>query len=479
MRISPALGKPRCDKCGSQVLEWSFEGQKGQTYCPKCEEVGLRLNQISYEIVGGKIIANPDGKQATIQDPGYAATVDYPKVIPRRYRGVVVVTQELDQEIKLRSGGRYIFAGKYRGEGRFEPYYVYEIDTKREQTLKFIDLKDHVPGWTGKSKYVEHPISVLVKEQLATHLQEILDTITVSEPLVEITRELPDSKVSVNPDTRYSWDDIAGYTDIKETLREALELPLKEPELLQKYKVRPAKGILLFGPPGCGKTLMAKAVAGSIGARFFSYKASDLLSSYYGASAKNIAKMFEEARRRAPAVIFIDEIDGLLAVRDSGPGDGSREDVKVVNEFLAQMDGLEALKGVVVLAATNRPDVLDPAAIRPGRFDRLLYVPAPDVEARKAILEKHMHEVPSSGIDYDRLASMTQGFSGADLENLVGRAKIIAVKDSIGPRPDRPVGMNDFLSALEGVRPSLTPDLLANYERFRSSDRTRSASFIG
>jgi SpoVK/Ycf46/Vps4 family AAA+-type ATPase len=455
-------------------VEWSLEGEKGQTYCPNCKDAHLRLDHVSYELVAGRIKASQDGKHVKIQEPSYAATVRYPKVIPSQYKGATLLTRTSSQVLKDEAW--YVFAGRYLREDTFEPYYMFEIDTKRETALKFIDLKDHVPGWFGKSKFIDHPISIVVKEALVTHLEEIVKTLQKLQ--VSLTKQLPENRPKVNLDKKYSWDDVAGYAHVKATLKEALELPLKEPDLLLKYKVRPAKGILLFGPPGCGKTLIAKVVASSVGANFFSYKASDLLSSYYGASVKNVAKMFEEARQGAPAVIFIDEIDGLLTVRHAGTGDGSREDMKVVNEFLGQMDGLEALKGVVVLAATNRPDVLDPAVMRPGRFDHLLYIPPPDPEARKAILERHMHEVPSSGVDYERMASLTQGFSGADLENLVRRAKIMTVKDSIGPVEDRPVGMKDFLSALEQVRPSLTPEILAHFEAFQSSDRTRSASFI-
>lgn len=192
-----------------------------------------------------------------------------------------------------------------------------------------------------------------------------------------------------------AWNEVAGLVAVKAALYEAIIMPLKHADLFARYKVTPpVKGILMFGPPGCGKTMIARAIARSAGVNFIQRSGTDIHTKYYGESAVHAREMFEEARKNAPCVLFIDEIDAVVPGRSETDDVGLREDVKVVSEILSQMDGLASLEQVVVIGATNRPQVLDTAILRPGRFDKVLYVPPPDPPARKTLLERNLEGVP-------------------------------------------------------------------------------------
>ena len=227
------------------------------------------------------------------------------------------------------------------------------------------------------------------------------------------------------------WDDIGGVDEARERLREGVELPLKDPDAFRRLGIRPAKGFLLYGPPGTGKTLLAKATAREAEANFIATKSSDLLSKWYGESEQQIARLFARARQVAPTVIFIDELDSLVPARGGGLGEPQVTE-RVVNTILAEMDGLEELQSVVVIGATNRPNLIDPALLRPGRFDELIYVPVPDEAGRRHILGIHTKEMPlAKDVDLDSLAARTERFTGADLEDLVRRAGLFALRGSI------------------------------------------------
>ncbi|MEM1526106.1 MAG: CDC48 family AAA ATPase [Ignisphaera sp.] len=258
------------------------------------------------------------------------------------------------------------------------------------------------------------------------------------------------------------WDDIGGLDEVKQQLREAVEWPLKYPSIFEQMGIRSPKGILLYGPPGCGKTLLAKAAATESGANFIAVKGPEVLSKWVGESEKAIREIFRRARRAAPAIIFFDEIDAIAAIRGH---DTSGVIDRIVNQLLTEMDGIEPLRGVVVIGATNRPDLLDPALLRPGRFDRVIYVPPPDVKARYEILKIHTKKIPlSEDVDLLEMAKITEGYSGADLEALVREAVMLALREDIRPRP---ISLNYFKKAMEYVKPSLTHELLQAYERVK------------
>jgi len=256
------------------------------------------------------------------------------------------------------------------------------------------------------------------------------------------------------------WDDIGGLDLVKQQLREAVEWPIKYPHIFEHMGIRPPKGVLLYGPPGCGKTLLAKAAATESGANFIAVKGPEILSKWVGESEKAIREIFKRARKAAPAIIFFDEIDAIAPVRGH---DVSGVTDRIVNQMLTEMDGIEALRGVVVIGATNRPDLLDPALLRPGRFDRVIYVPPPDTKARYEILKIHTRKIPlAEDVNLVELAKITEGYSGADLEALVREAVMLALREDIRPRP---IGVKYFTKAMEYVKPSLTKERLESYEK--------------
>ncbi len=270
------------------------------------------------------------------------------------------------------------------------------------------------------------------------------------------------------------WDDIGGAGEAIGKLKEGIELPLKNPEAFRRLGIRPAKGFLLYGPPGTGKTLLAKAVAKEAEANFISMKSSDLLSKWYGESEQQIARLFARARAVAPCVLFIDEIDSLVPARGSGQGE-PQVTGRVVNTILAEMDGLEELQSVVVIGATNRPNLVDPALLRPGRFDELVYVGTPDKAGREHILGIHTAKMPlAKGIDLAMLAGKTERFTGADLEDLVRRAGLAALRRVGGDVTE--VGAQDFDEALKDSRATVTPEMETEYEQMRGELKKRAAA---
>jgi transitional endoplasmic reticulum ATPase len=257
------------------------------------------------------------------------------------------------------------------------------------------------------------------------------------------------------------WTDIGGLDDVKQQLREAVEWPLKHPEYFKEMGIDPPKGILLYGPPGTGKTLLAKAVATESEANFIGVKGPEVLSKWVGESEKAIREIFRKARQAAPCIIFFDEIDSIVPRRggrfDSGVTD------RIVNQLLTEMDGLERLEGVVVIAATNRPDIIDPALLRPGRFDRLIYVPPPDEKARLEILKVHTRNMPlAEDVDLLEIAKKTEGYTGADLAAVCKEAALATLREAGKPTK---VTKKHFEQALQIVKPSVTKEDVEKYKR--------------
>ncbi|MFW9807852.1 MAG: CDC48 family AAA ATPase [Candidatus Thorarchaeota archaeon] len=250
------------------------------------------------------------------------------------------------------------------------------------------------------------------------------------------------------------WDDVGGLTKVKMQLREAVEAPLKHPEVFEEMGIRTPKGVLLFGPPGTGKTLLAKAVATESEANFISVRGPEIFNKYVGESEKAVREIFKKARQTAPCVLFFDEIDAILGSRSRQDDTGVSQ--RIVNQFLAELDGMQTLQNVLVIGATNRADILDPAVLRPGRFDGVVFVPPPDVDARLEIFKVHTREMPlADDVSLEKLADQTEGYSGADIEGLVREAAMAAVRNDWKPKP---VTMKHFEEALGEVRPSISPD---------------------
>ena len=263
----------------------------------------------------------------------------------------------------------------------------------------------------------------------------------------EVFTEIPDVK----------WDDVGGLDDTKQTLREAIEWPLKYPALFERAKTQPPRGILLSGPPGCGKTLLAKAVASESEANFISIKGPQLLSKWVGESEKGIREVFKKARQASPCIVFLDELDALAPVR--GAGGDSHVTERVVSQLLTELDGIEELRGVVVLAATNRPDILDPALLRPGRFELQLELPQPDAAGRAAIFAVHTRGKPLAvDVNLARLVSRTEGKVGADIEGICRQAALAAIREFLVTHPagDRPEELVIRMTHFEAAMSNLT-----------------------
>ena len=300
----------------------------------------------------------------------------------------------------------------------------------------------------------ERTIPAEVLDELSVTREDFLEALKRVQPsaMREVMVEAP----------RVRWDDVGGLDAAQNRLKEGVELPLKDPDAFRRLGIRPAKGFLLYGPPGTGKTLLAKAVAREAEANFIATKSSDLLSKWYGESEQQITRLFQRARQVAPCVIFIDELDSLVPARGGGLGEPQVTE-RVVNTILAEMDGLEELQSVVVIGATNRPNLIDPALLRPGRFDELIYVGVPNQEGRRRILGIQTQKMPlADDVDLDAVARQTDRFTGADLEDVVRRAGLVALRRSL---QSTAVTMADFDEALTESRASVTPEMEKDYEK--------------
>jgi transitional endoplasmic reticulum ATPase len=298
---------------------------------------------------------------------------------------------------------------------------------------------------------LDKPIPAEILEKMAVRKDDFMEALKLIEPssLREVTAEIPNVK----------WTDIGGLNDIKSELREAVELPLLKPDVFKKLGIRPSKGFMLYGPPGVGKTLLAKAVATESKANFISVKGPEVLSKWVGESEKAIREIFKKAKQVAPCIVFLDEIDSIAPRRGSAGDSGVTE--RMVNQLLTTLDGIETLQGVVVIGATNRPDIIDSALVRAGRFDKMIYIPPPDRESRMKIFEVHTKNMPlSRDVNLEELADKTDGYVGADLENLCREAGMMAYREN----PDASeVSQKNFLDAMRVIRPSVDENVLKFY----------------
>ena len=407
-------------------------------------------------------------------------------------RGEVVVigaTNRVDAiDPALRRGGRFdreIEIGVPDRDGRKE---ILQVHTRNMPLAEGIDLDVYAENTHG---FVGADLENLAKEAAMHALRrirprldlesdeidaEILESIEVLESdlksalkgiepsaLREVFVEVPD----------VSWEDVGGLEDTKERLRETIQWPLEYPEVFEELDMAAAKGVMLYGPPGTGKTLLAKAVANEAESNFISIKGPELLNKFVGESEKGVREVFSKARENAPTVVFFDEIDSIAAERgsqstDSGVGE------RMVSQLLTELDGLESLEDVVVIATSNRPDLIDSALLRPGRLDRHVHVPVPDEEARRKIFEVHTDEKPlADDVDLDSLARKTEGYVGADIEAVCREASMAASREFIGSVDREEVAesvgnvrvtMGHFEDALDQVQPSVTPETRERYD---------------
>lgn len=283
------------------------------------------------------------------------------------------------------------------------------------------------------------------------------------------------------------WSDIGGLEEVKKNLQEMILYPIDHPEKFEQFGMHPSRGVLFYGPPGCGKTLMAKAVATECSANFISIKGPELLTMWFGESEANVREVFDKARAAAPCVLFFDELDSVGTARGSSQGDAGGAGDRVMNQLLTEIDGVGAKKNVFFIGATNRPELLDEALLRPGRLDQLIYIPLPDLPARQGILEATLKKSPlASNVPLSFIAQKTEGFSGADLAELCQRAAKAAIRDAIAAEEvirqageggdaameesgyKQEITRKHFEEAFGGARRSVSLTDLGKYDNFRS-----------
>jgi transitional endoplasmic reticulum ATPase len=374
-------------------------------------------------------------------------------------------TGRFDREIEVRIPDR---------EGRLEILQIHTRGMPLGADVELEAIAGVTHGYTGSD------IAALVKEAALIRLRKIMPTLNleeqtipanVLETLVVDRDDFEEALKDVQPSAlreivveipNVRWEQVGGLKDVKEVLHETVELPLTHPDAFTRLGIRPAKGVLLYGPPGTGKTMVAKAVATEAGANFLTAKGSTLLSKWYGESEKKIAEFFQRARQVSPAILFFDELDALAPVRGGSAGDPQVTE-RVVNQLLAEMDGMEELRGVVVLGATNRPDRIDPALLRPGRFDEIVYVPVPDEQARRDIFRSQTAGMAlAQDVDLDQLVEITERFTGADIAGVCMKAGLYALREDVATAH---ITMAHFTWAVKESVPSVTPEMERKYEK--------------
>jgi len=393
----------------------------------------------------------------------------------------------------LRRPGRFdreIEIGVPDKQGREE---ILQIHTRNMPLAKNVNLKDIARITHG---FVGADLNSLAKEAAMIVLRRILPKLKVEgieegepipqsilEKLMVTQKDFMESLKSVRPSAMREvlvetpdtgWDDVGGLEEVKGQLKEAVEWPLKTPEIFKKMGIRPPRGILLYGPPGTGKTLLAKAVAKESEANFILVNGPSLLSKWVGESEKAVREIFRKARQTAPTILFFDEIDALVPRR--GAGGDTRVSERIVNQVLTEMDGLEALNDVVVIGATNRPDIVDPALLRQGRFDRIISAPVPDETAREHIFKIYLEKMPlEEDVDPAKLAKETKGYVGSDIEGVCREAAIIALREDIKAEK---VAMKHFKQALDTVKASITKEVEEVYKKLEDYFTTARAQEI-
>ncbi len=412
-------------------------------------------------------------------------------------RGQVVVigaTNRIDAiDPALRRPGRFDREIEIGVPDRNERIEILQIHTRGmplSGEVKLDDIADRTHGFVGAD------ISALAREAAMKALRRYLPQIKLDEAVpkeilnsMQVTAADFDAALKdVEPSamrevlveiSNVSWDDVGGLDEARQEILEAVEWPLKNPEKFLKMGIQPPKGILLYGPPGTGKTLLAKAAANESSANFISVRGPQLLSKWVGESEKAIREIFKKARQVAPSILFLDELDAIAPIR--GMDMGSKTSERVVNQLLTELDGIETLKNVVVIAATNRPEIVDPALIRSGRFDRLVFVGPPNRTGRIEIINIHLKNIPlSDDVNKEELADLTDNYVGADIEALCRESVMLALREDFDIQR---IEMRHFRAALKKIRPALVEGMIEYYEKlqeqFKGGTKQEQKSYIG
>ncbi|MFP4654773.1 MAG: CDC48 family AAA ATPase [Methanohalobium sp.] len=414
-------------------------------------------------------------------------------------RGQVVVigaTNRVDSlDPALRRPGRFdreVEIGVPDTDARHE---ILQIHTRGMPIVEDVDLEYLSKNTQG---FVGADLRALVQEAAMCSLQRFLPDLNLDEEIPQETLEkivvtpedFDNALVEIEPSAlrevlvevpSVKWSDIGGLENVKQEIVEAVEWPLKRPEKFEQMGIKPPKGLLLFGPPGTGKTLVAQAVANESNVNFISIKGPQILHKWVGESEKAIRDTFKKAKQVAPCVIFFDEIDSISSTR-SGMTEDGRTSERVLNQLLTEMDGLEPLKDVIVIAATNRPEIIDPALLRSGRFDRLVLVSQSTKEGRENIFKIHSKNIPlADDVNISELADITEGYIGADIESVCREAVMLSLRDDF--ETDK-VGLKYFKEAIKKVRPTVTKDMVDYYEKIKEQfkggmKKTETSSYTG
>jgi len=358
--------------------------------------------------------------------------------------------------------------------GRKEILQIHTRGMPMSEDCNLDELADITYGFVGAD------LSALAREAAMSALRRYLPEIDLEKPIpvdmlekmIVTMDDFKNAHRGIDPSAmreffveipKVSWEDIGGLEDVKQSLREAVEWPLTQPEVFKRMGINAPRGILLYGPPGTGKTMLAKAVASESKANFISIKGPEVLSKWVGESEKAVRELFKKARQVAPTIVFLDEIDSIAPRR--GAFEGSHVTESVVNQLLTSIDGLESMEGVVIIGATNRPDIIDPGLLRPGRFDRLILIPAPDKKSRLEIFKIHSKNMPlAKDVSLEELADKCVNYSGADIEGLCREAAMLALRSDIKAKEVKKV---HFEQAMKNIKGGITEDLMKYYSKVK------------
>jgi transitional endoplasmic reticulum ATPase len=434
---------------GPEIMS-KYYGESEKGLREKFEEAGQNAPAIIFIDEIDSIAPKREETKGEVERRVVAQLLSLMDGLKGRGQVIVIAATNLPDSIDpaLRRGGRFdreIEIGIPDKKGRLEIFQVHSRGVPLADDVKIEEFANSTHGFVGAD------ISLLVKEAAMHALRKVIPRIKIDEDIpnevldqLKVTNaDFSEARKHVEPSAMrevlvevpdITWKQVGGLEEVKQELREAVEWPLKFPDVFERLSTKPPKGILLFGPPGTGKTLLAKAVANESECNFIAVKGPELLSKWVGESEKGVREIFRKARQASPSIIFFDEIDALVPKRGTYQG-SSHVTESVVSQILTELDGMEELKNVTVLAATNRPDMLDEALLRPGRLERHIYVPAPDEESRRKIFEVYLGgntgNILAKDIETDRLVRQTEGYVGADIEALVREAKMAAMRDFI------------------------------------------------
>ncbi len=420
--------------------------------------------------VVAQLLTLMDGLQARGQVIVIAAT-NRPDAIDQALRRPGRFDREIEIGIPDRDGRKEVLQVHTRG-----------MPIKRDKNGQWKELAHFADITHG---FVGADLAALAREAAMSALRRYLPEIDLDEPIppkllqeMEVNNDdFKEALKDVEPSAlrevmveipRVEWNEVGGLEDAKQQLKETVEWPLTNPEGFERLGIRPPRGMVLYGPPGTGKTLLAKAVATESEANFIAIKGPEVMSKWVGESEKKLREVFRKAKQVSPCIVFLDELDALAPIR-GGDSDSKVSD-RLVDQLLTSMDGLENLEGVMIIGATNRPEIIDPALLRPGRFDRMILISEPDEEARKHILEIHTKDMPLKGVNLGTLAKKMEGYTGADIEGVVREAAILALRKNSKAKE---VTMKYFDEALEQVSPSVTEDTVKYYSELGKKLRSR------